>query len=209
MIKKLLQEGAEAKIFLIKEKGKTFVVKERTGKKYRLKELDEKIRKRRTKSEIKLLKKAGVVVNCPKVLEEKSYDIKLEYIVGKKLSENLDSFPLEKQKYFLEKIGEILAKIHNENIIHGDLTTSNLIVKKEKIYLIDFGLGSISNKIEDKAVDLHLFKQALEAKHSKNFKNLFQIFLTKYKKEERDSKEILERLVAVERRGRYKKTKKK
>ncbi len=209
MTKKLLEEGAEAKIFLIKEEGKYFVVKERIRKRYRLKDLDEKIRKRRTKSEIKLLKKAGSIIDCPKVLEEGYYEIKLEYINGKKLSETLNSLSLKKQKDFLEKVGEIIAKIHNENIIHGDLTTSNLISEREKIYLIDFGLGFISNKIEDKAVDLHLFKQALEAKHSKNCKELFEMFLKRYKKEEKDSKEILERLVAVERRGRYKRTKKK
>ena len=209
MIKKLLQEGAEAKIFLVKEKEKDFISKERTEKKYRLKELDEKIRKRRTKSEIKLLKKAGQIINCPEILEEDSYNIKLEYINGEKLSETLESFSLKKQEFLLGRIGKIVAKIHNENIIHGDLTTSNLILKKEKIYLIDFGLGSVSNKIEDKAVDLHLFKQALEAKHPKSCKKLFKIFFSEYKKEERDSKDILERLVAVEKRGRYKRTKSK
>ena len=72
-----------------------------------------------------------------------------------------------------------------------------------KIFLIDFGLGYISNKIEDKAVDLHLLKHALEARHFKNWKILFEEFEKGYKKN-KDSKKIIERLIAVEKRGRYK-----
>ncbi|MGC9309811.1 MAG: hypothetical protein ACP5D2_03915, partial [Candidatus Nanoarchaeia archaeon] len=87
------------------------------------------------------------------------------------------------------------------NIIHGDLTTSNLIYKN-KLYIIDFGLSFISRRREDKAVDIHLIKQALEAKHYSNWQTLYKEFLTTYQPEEKQL--ILSQLEKVESRGRYK-----
>ncbi len=127
----------------------------------------------------------------------------MPFIDGKKLSEYLDKFQLKKQKEICKKIGESVAKLHDADIIHGDLTTSNMILKNDKIYFIDFGLGFVSHKFEDKAIDLHLLRQALEAKHFKNWKKLFDEIVKSYKKY-KDSKIVLERLRAVEKRGRYK-----
>ena len=127
----------------------------------------------------------------------------MPFIDGKKLSEHLDNFPLTKQKSICKRIGESVAKLHDADIIHGDLTTSNMILVEDKIFFIDFGLGFISHKFEDKAVDLHLLKQALEAKHFKNWKQLFDSAFKGYEKS-KDSKIVLERLKAVEKRGRYK-----
>ena len=127
----------------------------------------------------------------------------MEYIKGEKLSENLNNFTLEKQKKILKKIGESISKLHKSDIIHGDLTTSNMILKEDEIFLIDFGLGYISKKVEDKAVDIHLLKQALEAKHFKYWRELFEEFKKAYSKNYSESKQIFERMTAVERRGRY------
>ena len=197
---KLIAQGAEAKIFL---SNKT-ITKDRIPKSYRIKELDDKIRKRRTKSETKLLEKSAKIINSPTPQEpEDKFQIKMPFIDGKKLSEYLDKFPLNEQKQIAQKIGETISKIHDEGIIHGDLTTSNMILKESKIFLIDFGLGYISHKHEDKAVDLHVLKQALEAKHYKNWEELWKQVENTYKKAN-NSKVILERLKAVEKRGRYK-----
>lgn len=228
--KQIIQQGAEAIIYLDEEKN---LVKERISKTYRLKELDEKIRKLRTRSETKLLEKAGKIISVPKVIQsdEKSKKIIMEFVEGKKLSEFLNNFSLEKQKEIIKQIGRGLAKLHNENLIHGDLTTSNLILSENKIYFIDFGLGYHSAKLEDKAVDIHLFKQALEAKHflyrkqspnsispsmfsvlskpekskgfGENWKILFEEFLKNYSGECVDSEKILLQLEKVEKRGRY------
>jgi TP53 regulating kinase-like protein len=205
---KIIQQGAEANIILSgKLIGKPFIIKDRIKKNYRIPELDIKIRGRRTKSEAKLLEKASRVINSPAPFLQpsipKSSKIKMPFIEGKKLSEHLDKFSLKKQKEICELIGKSIAKLHNVDIIHGDLTTSNMILKENKIYFIDFGLGFISHKFEDKAVDLHLLRQALEAKHFKNWKKLFGEVLKGYKKY-KDSKKVLERLKAVEKRGRYK-----
>lgn len=202
---KLIQQGAEAKIFLDEEKG--IIVKERIPKSYRIKELDEKIRKHRTKSEKNLLEKSCRIINAPNPFPLKQFDkIEMPCIKGKKLSSCLDDLPIEKQKKIMREIGKSVAKLHESDIIHGDLTTSNMIFVENKknfqIYFIDFGLGYISKKIEDKAVDLHLLKQALEAKHYKNWKILFEEFKRGYKNAEAEN--IFERLNEVEKRGRYK-----
>ena len=101
------------------------------------------------------------------------------------------------------EIGEKVAILHNNQIIHGDLTTSNMILNKE-IYFIDFGLSFFSRKIEDKAVDLHLLKEALESKHSKIWKKSYRTALGSYTKKAVDGKEVLKRIKVVEKRGRYK-----
>ena len=196
----LLMQGAEA---VILQEG-NFIIKDRIPKSYRIKELDDKIRKHRTKEEKKLLERASKLISSPNPLPlENFYQIKMPFIKGKKLSEELDNFSLEKQKKIIKTVGENIAKIHNADIIHGDLTTSNMILVDKEIFLIDFGLGFISIKKEDKAVDLHLLKQALESRHFKNWEILFNAFLEGYKKC-KESKEILERLKAIEKRGRYK-----
>lgn len=204
---KLIQQGAEAKIFL----DRNIVIKERIIKGYRHSQLDNQIRIRRTRSEAKILAKAiSVGTNVPKVLNTSPFEIQMEYVDGDKLSETLNSYPEKKQFQIMKKLGKQVSLLHENNIIHGDLTTSNTILKGDKIFLIDFGLGFISTKIEDKAVDLHLIKQALEAKHfrspdhllGQNHEELFGYFLKTYRW--KDSGKIIERLKAVEKRGRYK-----
>ena len=198
---KLIQQGAEAKIFKIKNK----VVKNRIKKSYRISALDNKIRKLRTRSETKLLEKASKIIPTPKITssDEKEKTIEMEFIDGEKLSDNLNNYAFSKQKTICKKIGINIAKLHDINIIHGDLTTSNMILKNYKIYFIDFGLGCISHKYEDKAVDIHLLKQALEAKHFQHYKELLKEVFAGYSKF-KDSKIVFERLKAVEKRGRYK-----
>ena len=201
---KLIQQGAEAKILL--DKKKNLIIKDRISKSYRHPKLDTQIRKRRTKAETKLLQKASQIINSPVPLTSKEFDkIKMPYIQGKKLSEHLDSFSLNQQKQIMGLVGESIAKLHKADIIHGDLTTSNMILSGNKIFFIDFGLGFISKKIEDKAVDLHLLKQALEAKHFKHWETLFKEIEKSYSKNLglSESHKIFERITAVERRGRY------
>ena len=190
---KEIARGAEAVIYLDKDK----IVKHRIPKNYRIKEIDEPLRKKRTRSEVKILEK--LPIPHPKLLsfDEKKSVIEMEYIDGNKLR---DVFGLK----HAEKIGEYTAKMHNSGIIHGDLTTSNMIEQKGEIYFIDFGLSFFSDKFEDKAVDLHLLKEALESKHYKVADKAFKAILSTYKKHANDSKEIIERLEKVEERGRNK-----
>jgi len=208
MSEKILQRGAEAEIELIDGK----IIKDRIKKSYRIPEIDEKIRKLRTRSEAKLLEKASKIVAVPKIIsvDEKTKKITMEFIDGKKLSEHLDNFNLEKQKKICKSIGENVAKLHDKNIIHGDLTTSNMIcdsaslhTHRPKIFFIDFGLGFISHRFEDMAVDLHLLKEALEAKHFQHWEILFDEVLKGYKTCTKFEK-VLTQFKKVEKRGRYK-----
>ena len=119
------------------------------------------------------------------------------------LSEKLNSYNEKKQFKIMQTLGEEVAKLHENDIIHGDLTTSNTLLREDKVYLIDFGLGFISNRNEDKAVDLHLIKQALEAKHFNHYEKFFNAVLEGYKTSKHHLA-TLKRLEAVEKRGRYK-----
>ena len=193
----IIQQGAEAIIYKIENK----IVKDRISKSYRYPELDNKIRKSRTKSESKIINKLQTIISVPKLLktDEKNFKIFLEYLPGKKLSDHLENLDYKK---IAKKIAENITKIHNQDIIHGDLTTSNMIFKDNKVYFIDFGLGFHSKKIEDKAVDLHLLQQALEAKHFTIYKQVFKIIINNYKANQNEL--IIPRIKIIEKRGRYK-----
>jgi len=126
-------------------------------------------------------------------------------IEGDKLSEKLNSYEKKKQIEVMKKIGKETSKIHKEGIIHGDLTTSNMILKGNEVYIIDFGLGSLNGKDEQKGVDIHLLKEALDSKHFENSKNLFLAFKKGYESlNKNESKKVFEKLKKIEKRGRYK-----
>lgn len=199
MVEKILARGAEAIII----KRKNTIIKQRVAKGYRLPQLDEKLRKLRTRSEAKILQKTNSIISSPRVIisDENDKTIELELISGKKLAETL-----EKQKdikTIARQIGETIAKIHDANIIHGDLTTSNMIYNK-KLYLIDFGLGFHSDHPEDKATDLHVLKEALEARHPKIQEQIIPLIIQAYRETSKHAKPVLKQLEKVELRGRYK-----
>jgi TP53 regulating kinase-like protein len=197
-MKQLIAQGAEAKLFLDSKK----ITKDRFKKTYRIKEIDERLRKSRTRREAKILDKLKTInFPCPKLIHSDDKEVlEMEYIKGQKVRDIL-----EKSNYIRlsEEIGKKVAILHNNTIIHGDLTTSNMLLNKE-INFIDFGLSFFSHKIEDMAVDLHLLKQALESKHHKIWEKCFNAVLKAYEKESTKGKEVLNRLKVVETRGRYK-----
>lgn len=184
----ILKQGAEA--IIIKEDNN--VIKRRIEKGYRIKEIDRKLRKYRTRSEAKILSKLS---NVPKVYSINNFEIKMDFIDGDLLK---DVFYKVDRKKICKEIGEFIRKMHDQGIIHGDITTSNIILKDNKLYFIDFGLGFFSDKIEDKAVDLHLLRQALNSKHYQ-YEDCFDWILKAY-----NDKEVENRLEKVEKRGRYK-----
>ena len=197
---KIIKQGAEAIIKLSKNK----IIKERIKKNYRIKEIDEKLRKFRTKRESNILKKA-VFVNVPKVYNtnEKDMIIEMEYIKGILLKDFLNKNNLNEILKISNMLGNNIAQLHDHEIIHGDLTTTNLILKDDKVYFIDFGLAFISHKSEDKAVDLYLLKQALTSSFPQISEQMFNIILQSYHIHKKHH-EVLERLKKVEKRGRYK-----
>jgi Kae1-associated kinase Bud32 len=197
---KILGIGAEA--IIIRNNSNT-IEKNRISKSYRHPKLDLQLRKLRTRSEAKILQTMQRQNICvPKVISsnDNSMTINMSFIDGIKLRDKISN---SNYKTLCIKLGQILAKMHNLNIIHSDLTTSNMIVKNDEIYLIDFGLSYFSHRTEDKAVDLHLLKQALDSYHYKIATQCFKIILTAYKKEIID-KQVILRLGIVEKRGKNK-----
>ena len=187
------EKGAEATITVADEK----VNKERKEKKYRHRELDQKIREERTDTEVKLMKEAiKYGVNAPRPEKTGNAEIEMKKIDGRPLKEEISERP-----ELLKGYGENVAKMHSADVIHGDLTTSNALVD-EGLYLIDFGLSFRSDRVEDKAVDIHLLKQVLNSSHPEVAEEAWNRFLDGYRPENRD--EVLEQLEEVEKRGRYK-----
>ena len=196
-MKKLIAQGAEAKLFL--EEGS--IIKNRFPKFYRIKEIDEKLRGFRTRREAKILQKLEAInFPAPKLIKnDEKENLIIEKIDGKLLKDVLEKSDYRK---LCNEIGKKIAILHNNLIIHGDLTTSNMILNKE-ICFIDFGLSFFSEKAEDKAVDLHLLKEGLESKHYRIWEGCFKCAIDAYKKEAKKSNETLKRLEVVEKRGRY------
>ena len=194
---KQIGDGAEAIIYL-----DTDVIKERVKKPYRHKNIDIKLRKFRTRRESKVLKKLEEInFPAPRLIkmDDKKMKVVMEYIDAPRLRDVITN---KNQDKLCKEIGKLVAELHNKDIIHGDLTTSNMLFK-DKLFFIDFGLSFFSKRIEDKAVDIHLFRQALESKHHEIWRNAFKNFLSGYKTAD-DYKEIILRFEQVEGRGRYK-----
>ena len=200
---KILARGAEAIIY----KEKSNLIKHRISKGYRYPELDEKLRKLRTRQEAKILEKLhnSKIANVPKVIlvDEINKTLELENIKGKKLADYLEKLNLKK---VCDQLGNSIARVHSAGIIHGDLTTSNMILssKNNKVYLIDFGLGFHSSRVEDRAVDLHVLKEALQARHPSIYEKAFSLIVDSYKKHSSQATQTLSQLARVEKRGRYK-----
>src|SRR5574341_2233444 len=159
----LVKKGAEADIYLIDWYGKKAVRKVRKPKSYRNKLLDEEIRKKRTLHEAEMLshaKRAGVTTPIIYFVDPKSTEIIMQYIKG-----NLVRDILAKNLKLSRSMGIYTAKLHKNNIVHGDLTTSNFILYASKLVLIDFGLSFYSDRLEDKAVDIRLIKEIMSSAH--------------------------------------------
>ena len=184
-------KGAEAEVEIWEDK----VIKKRPEKKYRHPELDKRIRKQRTQTELSSMQKARRNnVNVPKVEKKSEYILKMEKVGGKTLEED---FIPEK----MTEVGKNIQGLHESGLIHGDFTTKNIISDGETT-LIDFGLSEDSKSVEDRAVDLHLLKQILESSHPEYFEEAWNNFVENYRPDFRE--EVLERLEEVEERGRYK-----
>jgi TP53 regulating kinase and related kinases len=196
----LIKKGAEADIYLVNWYGRKAISKVRVPKHYRHEFLDNEIRRYRTIHEASMLyaaKKTGVI--CPFIyfVDPLHAEIIMEFIQGTNVKEIVTS-------QLCSVIGFYTALLHDNNIIHGDLTTSNLILS-EKIVLVDFGLSYYSSRLEDKAVDIRLIKQVLESAHKLIYEDAYKCFIKGYSKIAGKAKteKILEKVSEIERRGRY------
>jgi len=188
------KKGAEATVK--NRDGK--IIKEREEKNYRHPELDQKIREERTSEELKNIRRARKYnVNAPETEKTSETVLEQQEIYGQPLKN-----VIQEETGLMKELGEQVARMHEADIIHGDLTTSNILYD-EKIFLIDFGLSEVSQRAEDKAVDIHLLRQVLDSSHPEVAEERWEKFLEGYQKYGESGK-VLERLEEVEKRGRYK-----
>lgn len=211
----IFKQGAEAKLIVGVYDGKPCLIKERFVKNYRLPELDKTLTKSRIKAEQKAVKRCeDVGILVPKLfnVDFNGRKIYMEYfdkaITAKEFIIQIHKQPSESQVKLNEltrRIGEVVGKFHANNIIHGDLTTSNILIdEKEDDYsliMIDFGLSSYSASHEDKGVDLYVLERALLSTHS-NLPDLFESILKEYRKTNPTSEETIRKFEEVRARGR-------
>ena len=204
--RKIIYRGAEAEICLSKYMDFDVVEKRRVKKSYRIKNIDDRLISSRTKGEARLIsesRKQGVSV--PIIFDIDLYNgiITMEYIDGKRIKDIFNIIDDKERELICRKIGESIAWLHNADIIHGDITTSNMILFEDRIYFIDFGLGEINNEVETKGVDLHVLMEAIESTHSK-YATYFKYILEGYKKELiGDANLVFNKIEEIVKRGRY------
>lgn len=197
---KIIKRGAEADVYLIPWHKTMAISKLRNPKKYRNITLDNLIRVRRTIHEATMLndvKTTGIKTPFIYFLDPKRAEIIMEYIEGENVKEILSpEIGFEMGKY--------VSILHNKNIIHGDLTTSNFIKRKDELYIIDFGLSSYSQRIEDMAMDIRIIKEILSSAHIQIFYQTYERFLKGYELTTNyNFNRILNVVKDIEARGRY------
>jgi len=204
----LIYKGAEAEIYLETWHGRTVIRKSRVVKPYRLPELDEAIRRSRTAHEATMMhevRKLGVPVPTIYHIEPHTWTIIMEYINGPTLKEELLRASRSVRQSRCRTLGGLLARMHDGGIVHGDLTVSNVLSENGKLFMIDFGLGEFSNKVEDWGVDLLLLMRVLKSTHYRFHSSLFEAFVEGYSEEvgQKRSEEVLRKMREIEKRGRY------
>ncbi|EDV25931.1 TP53-regulating kinase [Trichoplax sp. H2] len=210
---RLIKQGAEARIYAADFLGRPTIVKERFKKKFRHNVLDDKLRHKRTMQEVRSMhrcRKAGIATPTVFFIDSNDYKIYMEEVQNSiTVRDYINSLKEDKEsnlRKLAKIIGTILASMHNIQVIHGDLTTSNMLLKKTNdieiadLVLIDFGLSSISSLAEDKGVDLYVLERAFLSTHP-NTEDAFKVILDTYKTF-KGSSEALKKLDEVRLRGR-------
>lgn len=222
MASEVLNQGAEAKLFIGEFNGKQCLVKERFQKKYRHPDLDTQLTRERMRAESKAISRctaAGILT--PKLFhmdlnERRIYMEYLERSITAKtyINELVPSVAdaelrVSKLNELAKRIGNVVGKMHANNIIHGDLTTSNILLNPKTddfaeydLVAIDFGLSNYGHSGEQKGVDLYVLERALLSTHS-GVPTLFESILNAYK--EANSKDwpgVIQKFEEIRARGR-------
>jgi len=204
MVMKLMKKGAEADIYQLMWQNSKAILKIRKSKNYRNSILDSKICKQRTIKESQMLsqvKSFGIPTPLVHFVNLENNSIIMQEIPGKPVHDLSESKIIELSK----QIGKLVGMLHQNGVMHGDLTTSNFILFQNTVYVIDFGLSQNTIKSEDYAVDLRLIKEILNSAHAKIMQSAWKNFLLGYKSIVRNSSftKITKLVLDIESRGRY------
>ncbi|XP_050363836.1 uncharacterized protein LOC126782603 [Argentina anserina] len=209
----LVKQGAEARVFESTFVGRKSIVKERFSKKYRHPTLDAKLTLRRLNAEARCMTKArrlGVYTPVLYAVDTILHTLTFEYVEGPSVKDVFLEFGLggggvaaERMDDIAMQIGQAIGKLHDGGLIHGDLTTSNLLIRTatNQVVVIDFGLSFTSTLPEDKAVDLYVLERALLSMHS-SCGNVMDRILAAYRKSSKQWSSTFNKLAQVRQRGR-------
>jgi TP53 regulating kinase and related kinases len=201
--------GAEADLFLTEIGPWKAVVKRRVRKKYRIAKLDQRIRSERTIREANALrdaKRAGV--RAPSVLsvDMEDFAIAMSFVDGEIARSCLDQLPRREQTSVLYEIGQQIGALHEAGLVHGDMTTSNVIISRNGLpFMLDFGMSSHSTDPEDQATDLHLLQRSISTSHVLDSRRSEKPIREGYRREFGDKQASITflRQKEIARRGRY------
>jgi TP53 regulating kinase-like protein len=201
---KLVKKGAEADIYVTIWNGLDSILKIRKKKDYRVHSLDMRIRTLRTIREAKMISEAksfGITTPLVYFVDEKKCKIYLQLIKGKLVRD----LSLNKIIKICTEIGKIVGTLHKNGIMHGDLTTSNLILSNQGLVILDFGLSQKTDKVDDYAIDLRLFKEVLNSAHAQIVEDAWVSFVLGYREILGNmlTEKVLSHVSVIEKRGRY------
>lgn len=206
-MERLVAKGAEADLYLVQWNGLKALRKMRKPKKYRHPELDYQLRKTRTNHEADIIHRAknnGIPTPLLYQVDNENGIIVMEYIDGIKIRDLVDQLTDMERITLFKRIGYYSGLLHKSGIIHGDLTTSNIIKSGERIVFIDFGLSEVSYEVEKRGVDLNLMNRMLTSTHFKYQEELLEAFMNGYRQSMgEEAEEALDRMEEVSKRGRY------
>ncbi|MDV3277697.1 MAG: Kae1-associated serine/threonine protein kinase [Nitrososphaerales archaeon] len=205
---RLIHKGAEADILLGRWSGRPAVYKVRRPLPYRLKALDQQIRRHRTVHEAEMIhsaKAAGVAAPFLYFVSQPDATLVMEFIEGERLKDAAATRGKADVVRLFEQLGGEVAKLHAAGVMHGDVTTANVIMRCDELVFIDFGLSIHSTRLEDRAVDLRLIKETVTGAHSSVAVPAMDALLKGYGEVagEQGLEAVVRQLRQIERRGRY------
>lgn len=204
----LLYKGAEADVILGKWQGLDAVFKIRKPLKYRLAVLDSAIRRQRTLREAEMIhhsKKAGVEAPFLYAISLPTATLVMEFVEGDRVKDLVGTASHRDLAAMFEEFGHDVAMLHSAGIMHGDLTTANVVRRDGRLVFIDFGLSIRTARVEDHAVDLRLIKETLVGAHPDISSAALEALFRGYAKVVGAARcrAVLKQLQNIERRGRY------
>ncbi|KAI8922790.1 kinase-like domain-containing protein [Entophlyctis helioformis] len=204
----LIKQGAEARVFKTDFGGRPAIVKQRFKKAYRHPVLDEKLTARRVVQEARCLhrlRRAGLDTPALYLLDTANSCIYMEFVEGETVRDVLRAGTTTQElESIAAAIGTNLAVIHDMDVVHGDLTTSNMILRKDsrRLVWIDFGLSYSTTLSEDKGVDLYVLERAIISTHPRDAKALFNAIMAAYRARSKNAGPVTKKFEEVRQRGR-------
>jgi Kae1-associated kinase Bud32 len=166
-----LHLGAEAEVWLGSWMGQSAIRKQRRNRSWRHPDLDDRLGRRRMIAEARLLVRLyRNGLNVPLLFDCDVVDQQLvmSHIQGRPLIEILNDASIADNDVIdiLKNAGQTIRMLHRQAIVHGDLSTNNIIITPEnEAVLIDFGLARIEYETELFGIDLHVLFEILGASH--------------------------------------------